>query len=136
MARAIETQARTMGAERLRIIGYSGGGVLAVLIAERLESVREVVTIAANLDVAAWAGHHGYLPLTQSLDPARSTRSHPWKEIHLHGARDEVVPAATTRAYFERYPEAREISFEEYDHTCCWLRDWRDIERRIVSELQ
>ena len=45
-------------------VGYSGGGVLAVLIAERLDNVAGVITVGANLDTDAWTEHHGYLPLT------------------------------------------------------------------------
>lgn len=136
MAKAIDDYARAVRATQLRIVGYSGGGVLAVLIAERLSNVSAVVTIAANLDVAAWATHHGYLPLKQSLDPSRSERVHAWKEIHLQGGRDTTVPGATTRSYFDRYPAAKAIVFPEYDHVCCWLRDWNAIERRIALELQ
>jgi dienelactone hydrolase len=135
MLKAIESQARALNARDLRIVGYSGGGVLAVLIAERLHNVSSVITIAANLDVDAWAKHHGYLPLNESLNPASSTAAHPWQELHLHGAKDTAVPIATTRAYFERYPAARQITFEEYDHVCCWLRDWQALSERLKKEL-
>src|SRR4030095_5539825 len=52
------------------LVGYSGGGVLAVLMAPRLPAGTKVVTIAANLDVAAWTRAHSYLSLNRSLDPA------------------------------------------------------------------
>jgi dienelactone hydrolase len=136
MTKAIDDYARAARVTELRIVGYSGGGVLAVLVAERLTYVSSVVTLAANLDVGAWTAHHGYLPLSQSLDPARSARTHGWKEIHLQGGRDTAVPSATTRAYFERYPAAKTLSFAEYDHVCCWLRDWSAIEQRIANELR
>jgi dienelactone hydrolase len=131
MAAVIAAQARDVSASDVRLIGYSGGGVLAVLIAERLRNVSSVITIAANLDVSAWAAYHGYLPLNESLNPALSTEPHRWQELHLHGAKDAVVPIATTRAYFDRYPAARQIQFDEYDHVCCWLRDWRDLSDRL-----
>ena len=96
-----ELMDRTNASETI-IVGHSGGGTLAVLIAERLEGVAAVVTIAANLDIDAWTKHHEYLPLSGSLDPARSALAHPWREIHLAGGRDQVVPLETTRAYFDR----------------------------------
>ena len=131
MASAIVTQARAMNASSVRLVGYSGGGVLAVLIAERLPNVAAVVTIGANLDVEAWATHHGYLPLDGSLNPARSTQTHPWPELHLYGALDAIVPEETNRAYFERFPNAKRLAFDDYDHVCCWERDWDDVQRRI-----
>ncbi len=135
-AKAIESQARTIGAREVRLIGYSGGGVLAVLIAERLQNVSTVVTIAANLDIDAWTAHHGYLPLNESLNPARSTRTHPWPEIHLQGALDKSVPPSTTRAYFERFKTAKRIELENYDHVCCWREDWARIRERITAEIE
>lgn len=136
MAAAIAAQARSMQTQSVRLIGYSGGGVLAVLIAERLPNVAAVVTIAANLDVEAWASHHGYLPLEGSLNPARSTQPHPWKELHLQGSLDTAVPIATTREYFERFPNAKRVAFENYSHICCWLPDWAEVQQRIEAELR
>ena len=57
-----------------------------------------VITVGANLDTDAWTQHHGYLPLTGSLNPAASTAKHPWPEAHLYGGRDTIVPASTTFA--------------------------------------
>jgi hypothetical protein len=131
MTKAIETKATELNARHLHLVGYSGGGVLAVLIAERLKNVESVVTIAANLDVSAWAAHHGYLPLNDSLNPAQSALPHPWPEVHLQGALDRTVPVASTRAYLERFTAARSITFDEYDHVCCWLRDWDSIREEL-----
>ena len=134
MAIAIARKSLMLGAKRLRLIGYSGGGVLAVLIAERLTNVDAVITIGANLDVEAWTSHHGYLPLTASLNPARSTREHPWRELHLQGAKDTVVPPATTEAYFSRYPRARRRTFDDYDHVCCWKAEWLEVRGELRIE--
>jgi poly(3-hydroxybutyrate) depolymerase len=135
MAEVIASRMRELQVRDLRLIGYSGGGVLAVLIAERLEGVTAVVTIAANLDTDAWATHHGYLPLDGSLNPSRSQQPHPWKELHLQGALDETVPSVSTRAYFARYPGAKQLTFEKYDHVCCWVKDWEQVQERIAREL-
>ncbi|HMN44568.1 MAG TPA: lipase family protein [Povalibacter sp.] len=109
------------------LIGYSGGGVLATLAAERLGNVAAVVTIAANLDIDAWAQYHGYLPLTGSLNPAASGHDHAWREVHLQGADDAVVPAATTARYFARYPAAQQRQFDGFSHVCCWVERWAEI---------
>ena len=135
MTKVIETKAAELNAQRVRLVGYSGGGVLAVLIAERLKTVASVVTIAANLDVKAWAAHHGYLPLNDSLNPAQSELPHPWPEVHLQGSLDDTVPIASTRAYFERFASAQSMTFGDYDHVCCWLRDWRKLQDKIREEL-
>lgn len=115
------------GANKVALVGYSGGGALAVLIAERLENVTSVITIGANLDTDAWTDHHKYLRLSQSLNPALSDKPHPWPELHLRGANDLVVPPVTTERYFARYPKARQRTVEGFDHVCCWVRDWPTI---------
>lgn len=127
MAATVREAQRQAGATHVSLVGYSGGGTLAVLIAERLENVTSVVTIAANLDIDAWTEHHRYLPMAESLNPASSDRPHPWPELHLRGANDAVVPVGTTARYFERYPQARQRTIEGFDHICCWVREWPGV---------
>jgi len=134
MTAAVREAQRRSGAKSVTLIGYSGGGVLAVLIAERLEDVASVITLGANIDTAAWTQHHGYLPLSQSLNPALSDHEHRWPELHLQGASDTVVPTATTKAYFVRYPSARRQVIEGYDHVCCWVRDWETLFPTLIKE--
>lgn len=124
MTEAVRTAAQRANAQEVTLVGYSGGGVLAVLIAERLDNVAAVITVGANLDTDAWTRHHGYLPLSGSLNPASSTAEHRWPEIHLYGARDTVVPIATTAAYFARFPHAQRKVMDDYDHACCWVEQW------------
>ena len=75
------------------LIGYSGGGVLAVLIAPQVPG-SAVVTIAANLDVEAWARWHQYTPLSGSLNPATQPPLDALHEWHLVGDRDHRGAAA------------------------------------------
>ena len=67
MTDAVRAAALQAKARSVVLVGYSGGGVLAVLIAERLGNVAAVITVGANLDTDAWARHHDYLPLSGSL---------------------------------------------------------------------
>jgi hypothetical protein len=135
IAAATRNAAASGGFPKIVLIGYSGGGALAVLAAEQLENVAGVVTIAANLDTDAWASYHRYLPLSASLNPAASNRTHPWREIHLSGAHDAVVPATTATAYFAKYPDARQWPYADSDHVCCWVAQWPQVFERIRTEL-
>jgi len=109
----------------LVLIGYSGGGVLAMLLAERLETTVAVVTLAANLDVASWADLHGFTPLTGSLDPAsRPPLRNSIRQWHLIGGRDTKVPPAITRHVAERQGSAEVVHYPELDHSCCWTDVW------------
>ena len=135
IAAATRDAAASGGFEKIVLVGYSGGGALAVLVAEQLENVAAVITIAANLDTDAWASYHRYLPLSASLNPAAGNHAHTWREIHLTGGHDAVVPAATTVAYFAKYPDASQWPYADFDHVCCWVEQWPEVFARIVGEL-
>jgi pimeloyl-ACP methyl ester carboxylesterase len=124
MAAVVRHTSRASAANEIVMVGYSGGGALAVLVAERLTNVAAVITIGANLDIDAWTKQHGYLPLTTSLNPAQSELPHSWREIHFSGAHDTVVPTATRASYFRKFANAKEQVLPEFDHVCCWVREW------------
>ncbi|MGH8218068.1 MAG: alpha/beta fold hydrolase [Steroidobacteraceae bacterium] len=115
-------------ARQVVLVGYSGGGTLAVLMAPHVANLRAVITIGADLDVAAWTHLHGYLPLSGSLDPAE-TRALPPSvmQIHFVGARDTNVPPALSARYFARHPRAHLRIIARFDHRCCWVRAWSGL---------
>jgi pimeloyl-ACP methyl ester carboxylesterase len=87
------------GFAHVTLIGYSGGGALAMLVAARLPCVVRVITLAGNLDIAAWAELHRYSPLTASLNPVTQPALEPRiAQHHYVGSADQVVPPALARA--------------------------------------
>lgn len=111
----------------LTLVGYSGGGVIAALLAVHRSDVDVLVTVAAPLDIKAWVNHHQVSPLTESLNPAESQPSDgATREFHFHGGRDLTVPAAIIRRYRRRAARER-TRFDvvgDFDHRCCWVREW------------
>ncbi len=85
------------GYEYAALLGHSGGGALALLMAARMPEVESVVTVAGNLDTEAWAEPRG-VSLGASLNPATVPRREDLHELHLAGGRDNVVPAELVRA--------------------------------------
>ena len=131
MVAVISSESSKLQAKELVIVGYSGGGVLATLVAERMQAVAAVITIGANLDIDAWTKYNGNLPLSLSLNPARSERAHPWPEFHFSGANDKVVPDETAARYFQKYPQAQHFVIADADHVCCWESDWPGMLQRL-----
>lgn len=120
----------------LVLIGYSGGGALAMLLAERFQQVRAVITIAGNLNPPRWAAWHNYSPLRGSLNPAaRPPLPANMLQWHLSGGRDRNVPTALVRTAVERQPHARLMVFEGFDHDCCWARIWPSILKQLDAAL-
>ncbi|MFK8051522.1 MAG: alpha/beta fold hydrolase [Woeseiaceae bacterium] len=120
---------RVEGAYRsVVLVGYSGGGVLATLLARRIDTVDAVVTIGANLDTTAWTNHHGYSELTASVNPAELPRQPSRSpEVHYIGRNDSVVPANTRKQYFDRHPDALERIMDDFGHVCCWTERWPEL---------
>jgi len=106
--------------------GHSGGGTLAMLLAARVPQTAAVVTVAANLDIDAWAASRRARPLTGSLNPARQPTL-PAAIVHRHyaGGRDEVVPPAVTHAGLG--PGVPLAVVPDYDHRCCWETMWPEM---------
>lgn len=116
----------------LVLIGYSGGGVLAMLLCERFAATAAVVTVAANLDVGAWTAHHGFAPLIGSLDPAlRPPLPASIAQWHLVGGRDANVPPEIAGRVARRQPRAEVVTYPNLDHACCWKEVWRDFLHRL-----
>jgi pimeloyl-ACP methyl ester carboxylesterase len=99
-------------------------------MAPHLEGVVRVITIAANLDTDAWTEHHGYSPLSGSLNPARQPPlDESIRQLHLIGDQDARVPLASLTAYLARNPKATLRILPGFDHHCCWEEHWPDIIR-------
>jgi pimeloyl-ACP methyl ester carboxylesterase len=122
--------------KRMLLIGYSGGGTIAVLMAARMSRVSGVVSIAGNLDTDAWTRYHQYLALDGSLNPAREPQlPQSLPQLYLVGEHDANVPYETVSAYLQRVPPEDVWQFEAFDHSCCWVREWPSLFSRIRTAL-
>lgn len=112
------------------LVGYSGGGTIAWLMARQVPEVSAVTTVAANLDTAEWTRIHGYSPLAGSLDPAREPPL-PSRIVqrHLYGGRDANVTPEVVLGFARRHPDAHTVEIAEFDHACCWIEHWPQLLR-------
>lgn len=109
-------------------IGFSGGGVLAVLMANKIKWTTKVVTISANLDVDAWSEFHGYKTLESSLNPVKESElNKDIQQFHFAGKEDKVVPAFIIKKYAEGQEKAFFYEMEGQGHVCCWEDIWEKI---------
>lgn len=108
---------------KVTLIGYSGGGALAVLIASRLDAEVDVVTIAANLDTDAWARAHGYQLLTGSLNPMQAAQLGGIHHHHFGGDQDRNVNADIIKSFSTKHNGHYTIQ-HDFNHVCCWEDEW------------
>ncbi|HEX7036228.1 MAG TPA: dienelactone hydrolase family protein [Pseudomonadales bacterium] len=115
-------------AERVVLVGYSGGGALALLVAERQPTVDAVITLAANLDTDAWTALHGYSPLVGSLNPADAAGNRRvLRHLHLTGDADANVPPFLHDRLRDRLPAEAFVTVPGFDHRCCWTKAWPSL---------
>lgn len=124
MSRAITAMKLRFGADKVRLVGFSGGGTVATIIAALRHDVDLLVTVAGNLDHKRWTDFNEIDPLIGSLNPvdySKALESVP--QIHLIGERDHVVPGSVLTSYLSRLKSLDNV--QSYilvgaDHTCCW----------------
>ncbi len=126
--RALDQLKARYGAERLELVGYSGGGAVAALLAARRRDVARLVTVAGNLDTRAWTSALGVSPLSGSLNPADAWRAlSTVPQRHYVGAKDRVMPPDIAASYAAHFPADRKpeiVAVPGYDHRCCWVETW------------
>ena len=128
---AVSRLKQRAGAQRVRLIGHSGGGVVAALLAMRRDDVTDWVTVAAPLALTAWTRVQGLTPLAGSLDPmTQPTTAIMRKATHFAGADDAVVPPEIVARFVGAHGGRLEL-LADFDHDCCWARDWAQLLRRV-----
>lgn len=115
---------------RLVLIGYSGGGTLAMLMAQEMEEVDQIITIAANLDIDAWTQHHHFSPLSQSLNPAHIHSARPSSQHHFAGSNDRIVPPQLNRAFLQKIDQRLTV-IDGFNHRCCWADQWPELLKSV-----
>jgi hypothetical protein len=113
---------------RLSLVGHSGGGTIAALLAASRGDVDCLVTLAAPLDTDAWVENKGLSPLTGSQNPVAlldrlgSVRSH-----HFVGENDSVVRLEAL-GEFAIITNNRQVHLvPETSHTLGWTDSWKQL---------
>lgn len=122
----------------ITLVGYSGGGSLAVLVASRLPAVSQVITLAANLDTQAWAvQHHSVNALSNSLNPAdlMAKQGPPlaFKGWHFLGLQDEIVPPRSLKHLQAEAQPSQTWCYLEGAHTETWPTVWPQIWQTLAK---
>ena len=125
---ALDQLRRRYGNRQFELVGYSGGGALALLLAARRGDIVQVQTLAGNLSPRLWTQRLALAPLGDSLEPldfAERLRKLPQR--HLSGVEDRVVPSSLLDEYVSRLGPAACMEvrrLERVDHHAGWLESW------------
>ena len=105
------------------LIGYSGGGALAALLASKTNDIKMLITVAGNLDTDKWTSLHKITKLDGSLNPSFYVdKLENIEQYHLIGKDDEIIPKEVFLSYLSKFSKKDKINYRFFntDHNCCW----------------
>ncbi|MDN8078622.1 alpha/beta hydrolase family protein [Burkholderia multivorans] len=142
MNAAVDQVAQRAPGQKLDLIGYSGGGAVAVLVAARRTDVESLRTVAGNLDVAYVNKLHGVSDMPESENPidyARAVARIP--QVHFSGGSDTVVPPDVAKRFVKavggrcsRWLTLDSQANEPMTHEGAWAANWGAMLRDDVYE--
>lgn len=123
----IKAKAKT---KQINLIGYSGGGSLAVLVASMRQDITSIRTIAGNLDLQAMEKYHKTTPLSESIDPISVAKkiSH-IPQIHFSGAKDKIVPSKIAYNFVKasELDKNAVVIIADANHAKGWDKHWPEL---------
>ncbi len=130
MNRAVEVLAQQVPRQPIHLIGYSGGGAVAVLLAARRDDIASLRTVAGNLDHVALNAHHKVSSMPGSLnamDVAVLLKRLP--QIHFVGGKDKVVPEFVAQNFVRATGSecSTLVKQSAASHDDGWVENWADL---------
>lgn len=113
------------------LIGYSGGGTIATLLAANRTDIYSLITVSGNLDIDYWTKKHFLSPLEGSLNPSSYTTTlQNVKQLHLIGGKDTIIDESVFQSYYKRFKNTKMIKHKVYpmfNHSSGWEEEWVNI---------
>ena len=127
MNEAVSQFAARVPGQRINLVGYSGGGALAVLIAARRTDVASIRTVAGNLDDEFINRLHHVSTMPESENPIDfAARVATIPQVHFSSTGDTVVPPVVAQRFVDatgkQCAQARTVA--DVTHDGDWSRLW------------
>jgi dienelactone hydrolase len=129
--KAIDILKEKSGADHVILVGYSGGGAVAVLVAAERSDVVAFRTVAGNLNSEALSTYHHVTHLDGSMNPldvAYKVAHIPQR--HFVGSRDKIVPFAIVKSFVKMEKGEKYECITVVDgasHNDGWQRRWKEL---------
>ncbi len=118
--------------KEVKLIGFSGGGTIAALLAARRSDITLLATIAGYLDST------GNPNLPGSLNPTDFARKlNKIEQVHFIGAEDDNVPPNIAESYQQKTGVAKEKFFiiENTYHHRGWEKRWPQLLMKYITSI-
>ena len=121
------------------LIGFSGGGTMAAILAGQRDDVRSLRSVAGNLDHAEHSRVHDVSQLGNSLNPPQyADQLYRVPQYHFIGGDDDIVPRSIYDAYTRALPAQNCTRYKIVDdvgHDSGWETVWPEL-LRITPRCQ
>lgn len=119
------------GAKYVELVGYSGGGAIAVLVTARRRDVKVLRTVAGDLNTDLFCTLHHVSPMISSLNPldvAQQIKMNPQR--HFVGSMDTIVPRSIVGSFVKMEGDTDDKRITVVDgvsHNQGWEKHWREL---------
>ncbi len=128
---ALDDIKQRYGISSFELVGYSGGGVIAALLAAERDDVTSLRTVATPLDHMAFTQIHKLESWNKSKNPIdQADRLATIPQRHFIGAQDQLVPPAIYTSYARSIGNDNCMSVtlvEDADHVRNWATKWPEL---------
>lgn len=119
--------------KNFNLIGHSGGGAIATILASKRTDINNLITIAGNLDIQKWVQIHKISELEGSLNPSDYTKKlESINQYHFIGTNDKIIPKEVFFSYYSKFNRKDKIKYKLYEqeHNCCWVEPFKELINR------
>jgi hypothetical protein len=130
MDSAVSSTAARAPQQGIELVGYSGGGAIAVLVAAQRHDVLSIRTVAGNLDDDEVNRIHRVSAMPESEDAMHYVRAvAAIPQVHFSGTDDRIVPIAIPRSFVSAAMMAggqcaRTVAVPGLSHDGDWAKVW------------
>ncbi len=131
IVKALDAVLQEFSDQKIQLIGYSGGGAVAQLLALRNKNIISIRTIAGNLDHAKFSEIHHVKTLDESLQINNANDLEILQnipQIHFVGGSDKIIPPLIAQNYYEKLSKkdcTRIVEIKNATHNKGWQERWK-----------
>ncbi len=134
---ALDDISRRYNIQKFNLIGYSGGGGIATLLAAKRSDIVSLRTVAGILDHETYTTLLKAPAMTQSINPASEAATlTKMPQYHFIGGRDDIVPPAILHSFLQSMPPTNCVQtmlVQEAMHDSGWVDKWPELLELPVS---
>ena len=121
---AISIIKNNSNSKKIELIGFSGGGAIAILIASIRDDISKITTISGNLNHKLLNKYHNVSPMNNSLNPIDvALKVSHIPQIHYIGLEDKIIPLIIVQSFKKasKNKKIKIIKVKNVTHTKGWI---------------